>query len=202
VVWSGAAFAQGLGVVQGTITDSATGKPVTDVVVTATSPAKQGEELVVTDGSGNYYLPQLPPGTYTLRFEKESFKPFSRADISVRADRTLRVNVELLPESLKAEEVVIVSKAPTIDVATASTGQSVSADFVKNIAVSRPTGVGGQQLFAGGAGHHGVARGLEQPARVRVLRDSLSPSDGKRVARVFAYDCRSRYPLRSHDEPS
>lgn len=145
VAWSGAAFAQGLGVVQGTLTDSSTGKPVADVVVTATSPAMQGEELVVTDGSGNYYLPQLPPGTYTLRFEKESFKPFSRADIAVRADRTLRVNVELLPEALKAEEVVIVSKAPTIDVGTASTGQSISADFVKNIAVSRPTGVGGQQ---------------------------------------------------------
>ena len=75
VAWSGAAFAQGLGVVQGTITDSSTGKAITDVVVTATSPAKQGEELVVTDGSGNYYLPQLPPGTYTLRFEKESFRP-------------------------------------------------------------------------------------------------------------------------------
>jgi outer membrane receptor protein involved in Fe transport len=141
----GATYAQGLGVVQGTVTDSSTGKAVTDVVVTATSPAKQGEELVVSDGSGNYYLSQLPPGTYTLRFEKESFKPFSRADIVVRADRTLRVNVELLPEALKAEEVVIVSKAPVIDVGSAATGQSVSADFVKNIAVSRPTGVGGQQ---------------------------------------------------------
>ena len=145
VVLSGAAYAQGLGVVQGTITDTSTGKAVADVVVTATSPAKQGEELVVTDGAGNYYLSQLPPGTYTLRFEKESFKPFSRADIVVRADRTLRVNVELLPESLKAEEVVIVSKAPVVDVGSAATGQSVSADFVRNIAVSRPTGVGGQQ---------------------------------------------------------
>ncbi len=46
-----------------------------------------------------YRIPQLPPGIYTLRFEKEAFQPYSRADITLRLDRTIRVNVELLPES-------------------------------------------------------------------------------------------------------
>lgn len=150
----GTAFAQGLAVLTGTVTDAATRQPVADVVVTATSPALQGEQLVVTDATGNYRLPQLPPGSYTIRLEKESYKPYSRSDIVLRADRTIRVNVELLPEALKSEEIVIVGKAPTIDVGSASTGYTVSNDFVKNIAVNRPSGRGG------------AARSFEQLAEV------------------------------------
>ncbi|WNG57644.1 carboxypeptidase regulatory-like domain-containing protein [Archangium gephyra] len=70
-------------------------KPVTEVVVTATSPSLQGEKVVVTDAQGQYRIPQLPPGVYSLRFEKESFEPFTRGDIQLRLDRTGRVNVEL-----------------------------------------------------------------------------------------------------------
>ena len=54
--------------------------------VTATSPSLQGEQVVVTDSTGLYRVPQLPPGTYTLRFEKESYRPFARAGIEVAAD--------------------------------------------------------------------------------------------------------------------
>lgn len=143
VLAAGPAFAQGLAVLTGTVTDAATQKPVTDVVVTATSPSMIGEQIVVTDQTGAYRIPQLPPGTYSLRLEKESYKPYSRSDIVLRADRTIRVNIELLPEALKAEEVVVVGKAPTIDVGSSATGYTVSNDFVRNIAVSRPTGRGG-----------------------------------------------------------
>ena len=86
------AFAQITGsTLTGNVVDAATKAPVADVVVTATSPAMQGEQVVVTDSTGLYRVPQLPPGTYTLRFEKESYRPFARAGIEVAADRTLRV---------------------------------------------------------------------------------------------------------------
>lgn len=85
----------------GTVINAATKQPVPDVVVTATSPNLQGEQTVVTDAQGNYRIPQLPPGTYTLRFEAESYKPYSRADIQLRLNRTIRVNVELLPDAIK-----------------------------------------------------------------------------------------------------
>ena len=87
-------------VLTGNVVDAATHAPVADVVVTATSPSLQGEQMVVTDATGLYRIPQLPPGTYTLRFEKETYRPFTRAGIDARAlDRTLRLNVELLPET-------------------------------------------------------------------------------------------------------
>src|SRR6185436_8797853 len=112
VLTSSSAFAQGTGVLTGTIVDAATKKPLADVVVTATSPALQGEQTVVTDASGSYRIPNLPPGAYSLRVDRDTYRPYSRGGISMRLNTTLRVNAELLPETvtLKAEEVVVVGK--------------------------------------------------------------------------------------------
>ena len=139
----GPAFAQGTSVMTGTVTDAATKQPVADVVVTATSPRLQGEQVVVTDATGLYRIPQLPAGPYTIRLEKEGYKPYSRSDVGLRVDTTTRVNVELLPEAIKGEEIVVVGRAPTVDVGSTTTGVNVSADFIRNIAVVRPGGKGG-----------------------------------------------------------
>ena len=133
----------GASVLTGTVVDTSTRAPIADVVVTATSPSLQGEQVVVTDASGLYRVPQLPPGTYTLRFEKETYRPFSRTGVDVAADRTLRLNVELLPETAGETTVSVIGTAPIIDVGSSTTGSVINQDFVRNLAVSRPNGIGG-----------------------------------------------------------
>jgi hypothetical protein len=130
-------------VLTGNVVDSSSKAPVPDVVVTATSPSLQGEQVVVTDSTGLYRVPQLPPGVYTLRFEKESYRPYSRAGIDVAADRTLRLNVELLPETAGTETVTVIGTPPTIDVGSSATGTTINQDFVRSVAVARPGGIGG-----------------------------------------------------------
>lgn len=139
---SSLAFAQGTAVVTGIVTDAATSKPVPDVVITATSPALQGEEVVVTDSSGLYRLAQLPAGVYTLKLEKESFKPYSRTDINIRTDRTVRVNIQLQPEAVQGDTVVVVGRPPTVDIGSTTTGINVGKDFINNIAFIQPNGSG------------------------------------------------------------
>jgi Ca-activated chloride channel family protein len=119
-------------VILGQVVSADNKKPLADVVVTATSPNLQGEQVVVTDAEGNYRIPQLPPGVYTLRFDKEGFKPFARPDIHLRLDRTIRVNVQLLPEGF-SEEIVVTGKPPTIDVGSTSTGVSVRMGIIERI---------------------------------------------------------------------
>jgi len=130
-------------VLTGNVVDASSRAPVADVVVTASSPSLQGEQVVVTDATGLYRVPQLPPGTYTLRFEKETYHPYSRAGIEVAADRTLRLNVELLPETAGTETVTVVGTPPVVDIASSTTGATIGQDFIRNIAVSRPGGLGG-----------------------------------------------------------
>jgi hypothetical protein len=136
------AYGQGSSVLTGTVIDAATKKTVPDVAVTATSAALQGEQIVVTDASGQYRISQLPPGAYTIRLERETYRPFSRGDIQVRADRTIRVNVELLPEAIKAEEIVVVGRAPTVDVGSTTTGFNVGKEFVSSVPFIRPNSAG------------------------------------------------------------
>ncbi|MDB4945494.1 MAG: oar1 [Labilithrix sp.] len=121
----------------GRVTDASTNAPVADVVVTITSPNLQGEETAVTDANGLWRAQSLPVGDYTIRLDKESYKPFARTGIGLRADVTLRVDSQLLPESLK-EEVVVVATNPTVDVGSSNTGLSISGDFARRVPLVRP----------------------------------------------------------------
>ena len=136
------ALAQGTSVITGTVTDAATGKPVPDVVVTARSPALQGEQIVVTDAAGLYRLAQLPAGEYTIALEKESYKPFSRSEVTVRTDRTVRVNIQVQPEAVQSEQIVVVARPPAVDVSSTTSGIVVGQEFINNIAFIRPSGSG------------------------------------------------------------
>ena len=107
---SGVARAQsGLGVLTGRVIDSASHAPLPDVVVTAISPGLQGEQSGLTDAAGSYRLPQLPIGVYTLRFEQGGHRPYRRDGIEQRADQTIRLNVELLPETISQD---VLRRAP------------------------------------------------------------------------------------------
>jgi hypothetical protein len=140
---TGAQAQTGVSVLTGTVIDASTRQPVPDVVVTATSPALQGEQVVVTDRTGLYRVPQLPPGVYLLRFEKETYRPLSRSRIDVAADQVLRFNVELLPETAGTETVTVIGSPPTVDIASSAIGTTVTPEFMNNLAVARPGGLGG-----------------------------------------------------------
>jgi hypothetical protein len=89
------AQSQGQGTLTGTVVEDSTEAPIPGVLVTVSSPQMQGQQTVKTDSTGTYLLPQLPPGTYAILFEKNSYKPFGQRGIAIDADRMLRVNVRL-----------------------------------------------------------------------------------------------------------
>ncbi|QDE72158.1 VWA domain-containing protein [Myxococcus xanthus] len=126
----------------GTVRNAHQRRPIADVAVTASSPNLQGELRVSTDAQGSYRIPQLPPGDYTLTFEKEGFKPYTRSAIQLRLNRTRQVDVELLSAS-QEEPVRIIGAPPTIDVGSTTMGVNVDQEFIKRIAVARPGGKGG-----------------------------------------------------------
>ena len=138
LLWGTSALAQGTAVLVGKVSNAADKKPLQDAVVTATSPSLQGEQSVVTDASGEYRIPQLPPGVYTIRVDREGFRIFTRSDIQLRIDRTIRFNVELLPEQGLSEEVVVVARPPTVDIGSSAQGVSVDSSLLRNLALNRP----------------------------------------------------------------
>lgn len=81
----------------GTVTDKVQQKPLSDVVVTATAPQLQGEQVVVTNEAGEYTIPDLPAGDYTLYFDAQGFSPKILRDVKLGDGATRRVDVVLLP---------------------------------------------------------------------------------------------------------
>ena len=90
--------------IEGRIISADDKKPISDAVVTLTSPVLEGEQTTVSDSDGGYSFDGLPPGIYTLRCEADSFKSYARGGIAVAVDKSCRVNVELLPQGLGGSE--------------------------------------------------------------------------------------------------
>jgi Carboxypeptidase regulatory-like domain/TonB dependent receptor/TonB-dependent Receptor Plug Domain len=149
---SGAALAQGEsgGTVTGTVLDARTHQPLPDVVVTATSQQLEGEQVASTDGTGAYRIPQLPPASYLLRFEKEHYRLYARGSLDLNADQTLHLNVELLWESAQEEVTVVGDKGPSIDVGSSQTGLTITSRFAENVPIApAAANNGGIRSFSG-----------------------------------------------------
>jgi len=144
--------AQGIGAFTGTVLDASTHAPISDVIVTASGPQLQGQQVALTDASGTYRISQLPTGIYNLRFEREPYRPFARGGIVLDADRMLRLNIELLPVTvtLAAQEVVVVGKPPVIDLGTTQTGLTMSGTGSQSLPISpAAANNGGIRSFSG-----------------------------------------------------
>jgi hypothetical protein len=137
---------EGVAVVTGTVVDAATKQPIPDVLVAVASPALQGEQLVLTDATGQYRIPNLPSGQYSMRLERDGYRQLDRSDIVLRADSTIRVDAQLLPEAVTGEEVTVVAiRAPSVDVGSSSTGMNINADLTRNVPLVAPGGKGSAQ---------------------------------------------------------
>lgn len=74
----------GNGSLRGKIVDEQ-GAALPGAAVTATSPQALAPAVAITDGTGEYRLANLPPGTYTLKVELAGFSIVIRDGILLRA---------------------------------------------------------------------------------------------------------------------
>src|SRR5262245_58705318 len=82
------------GTILGRVTDS-TGSIVPNAIVRATNAATGVAAEGKSNAAGNYTLPYLLPGTYTLTAELTGFKKSVREGIEIRVNDTVEVNIEL-----------------------------------------------------------------------------------------------------------
>src|SRR5688500_9543304 len=119
------AWAQGASIT-GVVRD-ASGAVLPGVTVEAASPALiEKVRAVVTDGSGQYRIVDLRPGTYTVTFTLPGFSTVKREGVVLEGDATFQVNVDLRVGALE-ETITVTGEAPVVDVQNVRT-QSVISD--------------------------------------------------------------------------
>jgi carboxypeptidase family protein/TonB-dependent receptor-like protein len=122
------------GTLRGEVVD-ATGLSLPGVTVTATSPAMQGPRTTVTSVNGDFIIPFLPPGEYTVLFELDSFQT-SKRTVGVAMAETQPLKITLAVAALN-ETVTVVGTAATEVLKTGSVAETYKADALDRLPIGR-----------------------------------------------------------------
>jgi len=148
-----------VGQLRGVLKDKATGEPAVAATVVATSPALVGEQVVITDENGQYFINSLPPGLYTLTIYYLN-QPFSRQGVLIQLGKEAVVNVTIDSTSStgkpKGEVIEIKGTVPIIDQGSTKTGVTLTDDYTRNI----PTGRTFAGVLGSAAGSQGDTYGV------------------------------------------
>src|SRR3989449_1949224 len=123
----------GDGSLRGTVKDSQ-GGALPGVTITATSEVLLSPSVAVTDGSGNYRLINLPPGTFTVTAQLAGFSIPRHEGILLRAGSNFQVDITMEIGAL-AETVTVSGDAPMLEVSKPSSVLTIDAEFQKEAPV-------------------------------------------------------------------
>jgi outer membrane receptor protein involved in Fe transport len=110
------------GAIEGTVRDES-GAAVPGASVEARSAALVGTARSVSDASGLYRFPALPPGRYEVTASLSGFTPAKLGDIVVTLGKTLRVDLTM-KVAAKAEEITVTGESPVIDVKSSASAKN------------------------------------------------------------------------------
>ena len=122
--------------IAGIVRDSS-GAVLPGVTVEAASPALiEKVRSTVTDERGQYRLPELRPGMYTVTFSLAGFSTLKREGLELRTNFTAQVDVELMVSQL--EETITVSGAtPLVDVSSATQQRTISREVLDTVPTAK-----------------------------------------------------------------
>ena len=125
---------------QGTITGTArdtSGAVLPGVTVEASSPALiERVRSVVTDGTGQYRIVDLRPGTYTVTFTLPGFSTVRREGVELSGQFVATIDAAL-PVGALAEAVTVTGESPIVNVESARREQVVNRELLTAIPSAR-----------------------------------------------------------------
>jgi hypothetical protein len=103
-----------------------------DAKVAAVSAGTSARYETTTNGSGEYYLANLPPGTYRIEIEKSGFKKLIKPDVVLHVQDALEISFEMTIGS-PSENVTVEAGAPLVNTESATVSTVVDRTFAENL---------------------------------------------------------------------
>ena len=123
----------------GTVRD-ASGGVLPGVTVEAASPALiEKVRSATTDGTGQYRIIDLRPGTYSLTFTLPGFNTVKRDGIELTGSSTLTIPVEMRVGGLE-ETITVTGESPVVDVQSTRREIVLSNETIQTIPATRAAG--------------------------------------------------------------
>lgn len=161
------------GAVRGVVTDDQN-TPLPGVNVTLSGGNLMGVRTFLTDASGEFRFPALPPGEYQVKAELQGFGTILREKIRLNTTTTLTVDIQLKPGAV-SEEVTVIAKSPTVDVKSTETASvTLSNEILRNMPNSQFTA--GIVNMAPGV-NNDVAYGASSDTGIAYSMDGVNVAD-------------------------
>ncbi|HTP68771.1 MAG TPA: TonB-dependent receptor [Dongiaceae bacterium] len=123
------------GTILGTVTDSS-GAAVPGASVTIKNTDTGLTRTVVTGDSGDYSVPELPIGNYTITVEKSGFKLASVTNVRVDVSAERRADVVLQPGEVAQRVEVVGEDLPMVESTSNTLGGVIETKTVANLPVN------------------------------------------------------------------
>jgi len=115
----------------GTVTDQ-NDAVVPGVNVAVISITQGFQRSTSTNGEGSFVVPLLPPGTYTVKAEREGFTTAEVRDVVLNVNDQVTINIPLKLGSLSSQSVDVLPTPPLLD-QSPMVATTVDREFVSNL---------------------------------------------------------------------
>lgn len=120
------------GKVVGKVLDNETGEPLIGANVMV-----EGTELgAATDANGEFVVPYVPVGTYSVVASYVSFDPYTLTNVIINADQTTPLNFRLRPTIIEVEGVTTVAERPMVVITKTSTDRAITSKEMNRLPVT------------------------------------------------------------------
>jgi hypothetical protein len=119
------------GAIAGSVRDPS-GALVAGAAVVIESEATREERNVTTDAEGNFSVPFLAPGNYSLTVGTPGFKPLVLNDVQVQITEVRRLKIQLAISGAK-EQITVSVKPPLLQTENATLGRVIDHETIVDL---------------------------------------------------------------------
>ncbi len=117
------------GTILGTVTD-ASGSVLSSAKITVVNEGTGFSRTVKADTNGEYTVPQLPTGRYTVTSEMTGFKTTALSNVEVGVDQRVRIDLKLEVGAM-SESVSVEATAPLLQTSSSELGTTVTDEQIE-----------------------------------------------------------------------
>ena len=154
----------------GNVTDDTGGALPGVTVIAASEVLIEGQRIAITDGTGQYQMIDLRPGTYSLTYELPGFGTQVRDGVTLPSDVTVTLDVVLAVGAVE-ETITVSGESPIVDIQQVERTEVLSREVLESI----PTG---NSLYSFGTLVPGIRTSLPDIGGARAMEQVLMYGNG------------------------
>ncbi|MEW6510965.1 MAG: TonB-dependent receptor [Bacteroidota bacterium] len=136
---------------------------ITGAVKSSDGAAVPGVNVVVvgttlgaaTDPSGNYFILNVPPGTYRVRASAVGYAPQVVVGVLIESDQILTLDFTLQSEAVGLAEIVIQAERPLVDRSLTASKSTITSDDISSLPIRTSVGL----IATSASAYNGFIRG-------------------------------------------